>query len=83
VVVDSAKASQSVHETPQEGDLMVLYYPTLKRYGHIGFVLKVLPDNRVETIEGNTSGAGSRDGWGCFAQNRAVTSHMRFLRWVP
>jgi hypothetical protein len=45
------------------GDVILLWYPSLKRLGHIGTVIQVRKDG-VVTSEGNTNRAGSREGQG-------------------
>lgn len=65
------------------GDLFCLYYPTLKRFAHIGFVVSVKPDGRtIETLEGNTSGNGSREGWVVASKTRVLTARDRLIRWA-
>ena len=46
--------------TPVGGDVFTLYYPNLKRIGHTGF-LTGWGNKWVETIEGNTSQADTRE----------------------
>lgn len=67
-----AKHEGVLHQTPQVGDLFLLYFPKLARFAHVGFISEE-PDasGKWGTIEGNTSGAGSREGWGVFAHRRA------------
>lgn len=71
------KASRS----PLPGDVFSIYYASLKRVGHVGLVVSV--DGRyINTVEGNTSGPGSREGDGVYARRRelskihAVTSYI-------
>lgn len=55
------------------GMVAALYYHELKRYGHI--VLIVGSDkNNYYTIEGNTNGAGSREGDGVYKKIRSKKS---------
>jgi hypothetical protein len=70
-------------ETPaQPGDLFALYYPALKRWAHIGFVWTVAADGTtVTTLEGNTSGTGSREGWLVASKTRTLTKQDRLIRW--
>jgi len=51
---------------PQPGALVFYNFPgdKLNRIQHVGWVEKVLPDGRIQTIEGNTSAAGSQDNGG-------------------
>ena len=72
------KASRS----PLPGDVFSIYYASLKRVGHVGLVVSV--DGRyINTVEGNTSGPGSREGDGVYARRRelakihAVTSYIK------
>lgn len=67
------------------GDLFVVWHPELKGYHHVGLVTAVhaAPTGlTLETIEGNTSGAGIRDGWGVFARSRTPGKDDRFVPWV-
>ena len=64
------------------GDLFVLYFPTLKRYAHVGLVVAVNVDGSIETTEGNTSGAGERDGWLVARKTRRLGRQDRLIRWV-
>lgn len=66
---------------PQRGDLFLLYYERLKRYGHVGFVTSVTADS-FETLEGNTSMTGGREGHGVFQRIRRRTEKTFFVRWV-
>jgi len=69
-----------LQETPAVGDLFILRSEELKRFAHVGIVTKVNGDS-FETIEGNTNGGGSREGFGVFARVRRVTGAIRFIRW--
>ena len=71
-------------KTPaRRGDLFALWYPKLGRFAHIGLVLRVDPDGRtVETLEGNTSGAGERDGWLVWSKTRTLTRKDCLIRWA-
>lgn len=46
--------------TPEQMDIFTLYYPSLKRIGHVGFIDE-WGDKWVTTIEGNTNDSGSRE----------------------
>lgn len=66
--------------SPLPGDVFSIYYANLKRVGHVGLVTGM--DGRyILTVEGNTSGPGSREGDGVYARKRelakvyAVTSY--------
>lgn len=64
------------------GDLFCLYFPSLQRFAHVGIVSSVAEDGMtIRTIEGNTSGAGSREGWLVAERSRVLTSADRLIRW--
>jgi len=69
-----------LREGPEPGDVFLLYYPSLRRFAHTGFVVSPANGGWV-TIEGNTSGAGSREGWGVFQKQRTFGPEDRFIRW--
>jgi hypothetical protein len=55
--------------TPGKGDVFGLYYPNLKRIGHVGIVHE-WSDTWVITVEGNTNEGGSREGDGVYKKKR-------------
>lgn len=61
--------------TPKPGWLVLFDFPGdgVNRPSHIGVVERVLPDGRISTWEGNTSGGGGRDGG-------SVVNHYRSVR---
>ena len=63
------------------GDLFLLFYQGLGRYGHVGFVRGV-QDGTILTLEGNTGPDGSREGFGVFKRSRSVTQKTAFVRWA-
>jgi hypothetical protein len=65
----------------QAADLMGIYYPNLKRIGHVGFVERVL-DNCVITVEGNTNGEGSREGNGVYRKRRLKRAIYKTAKWI-
>lgn len=66
------RASQDV--AGQEGQIICFQKPN-SMYGHIGIVTKRLQGNFVETIEGNTNSAGSRDGDGVYRKVRPIKGY--------
>lgn len=67
----------------RHGDLFCLYYGSLGRYGHIGFVDTVdLINEEFTTLEGNTGSGGTREGDGAYARTRNLTQNILFLRWT-
>jgi hypothetical protein len=68
---------------PVAGDLFVIWNAKVDggRYAHVGFVTAVR-DDAFDTLEGNTNGGGSRDGYGVFARTRTRDATTRFLRWT-
>lgn len=76
-----AKHEGVLHQTPQVGDLFLLYFPKLGRFAHVGFITDE-PDasGKWGTVEGNTSGGGSREGWGVFRQRRMFNVTDRIIQ---
>lgn len=62
--------------TLKTGDIMTF------DMSHIGLVITDYSD-RVQTIEGNTSDTGTRDGGGVFIKTRRRTEARRFIRILP
>ena len=66
---------------PRGGDVFGIYFPKMKRVAHVGFVDQWGP-KEVVTVEGNTNGAGSREGDGVYKKKRltrqihSVASYM-------
>ena len=83
-IVDWAKTLQPIgvwQDKPERGDLFVIYFPSLKRFGHVGFV-EAVTEAGFTTIEGNSNADGSRDGYGVGSNKRKVTDSIKFVRWV-
>ncbi len=80
-MVDWARSEQMWSKSdPKVGDLFCLYYSRLKRYGHVGIVIKVTPKNII-TIEGNTNAGGSRTGFAVLSRTRKYNDRMGFIHW--
>jgi hypothetical protein len=79
-----ARERQCVHPPAeaQVGDLFVLWYPSLNRFAHIGIVIGVNANGTIATREGNTSGAGSREGWVVADRLRTLGTKDRVIRWT-
>lgn len=85
-VVAWADASGRSVADAQRGDVFALYFPALKRHAHTGLIESVNADGTVNTIEANTSGSGSREGWLVARKTRALTlsalkTSDRVIRW--
>lgn len=65
---------------PQPGDVFLLYYPSLNRVAHTGFIERVLPLGIVQTIEGNTNDQNSREGYKVARRIRRVKSLYALVR---
>jgi len=71
------------NNTPLGGDVVTYYYPNLGRVGHVGFLEKTDMDGYFITIEGNTNGAGSREGDGVYKKKRdpnKVNAVSRYIK---
>ena len=65
--------------TPQPGDIFIMDFG--KGVGHAGFVIALLPNGKLHTIEGNTNDEGSREGYEVAERkDRKVSSMKGFLR---
>lgn len=72
--------NESVEErssTPEPGCLFIQDHG--KGTGHTGFVEKVLPGGKIQTIEGNTNDDGSREGYEVCRRVRSISSCKGFL----
>lgn len=65
----------------KSGDVFTIFYPSLKRIGHTGFVDRKLNSSIVETVEGNTNDASSREGDGVYRRKRSINSLYSISRW--
>ena len=64
---------------PKSGDIFIMDFGSGK--GHAGFVIEVLPNGKLITIEGNTNDEGSREGYEVAIRKDRKISHMKgFLR---
>lgn len=82
VLVDWAKEHGIFYtQKPQRGDLFVIYYPELGRYGHVGVITGVKPKT-IDTVEGNTNIDGSREGYGAYRKNRTPNERYGYIRWA-
>ena len=84
-MIEWAEQELLVRDEPRMGDLACLYFPTLKRYAHVGIV-RGMGANHFTTIEGNTVPDGAsgsqREGYGVFRRTRMLTPRWTFIRWV-
>lgn len=65
--------------TPQPGDFFIMDFG--KGAGHTGFVEKLLPNGKMQTIEGNTNDNGSREGYEVARRyDRKVSQMKGFIR---
>lgn len=74
--------SGSYRKEVQKGDVFTIYFNSLKRIGHTGFVTRKFGVNSVETVEGNTNGGGSRDGDGVYVRIRPKNTLYSITRWL-
>ena len=75
---DFAMKKKWIRTTPQRGDVFLIWHAELARFAHTGFML----DDTDLTISGNTSGAGSRDGWLVGKRRWTFAPADRFIRWA-
>lgn len=64
------------------GDIFMIYYPSLKRYGHMGFVYDIDYDKQtIGTLEGNSNSTGSREGNEVVTKTRKWGPNIVFFRY--
>lgn len=67
---------------PDRADVFGVYYPTLKRIGHVGFIDKWPDGDYAITVEGNTNSGGSREGDGVYRKRRLKSNVYKVSRWI-
>jgi len=72
---------QGVGKPPDAGDVFGIWYANLNRVGHVGFV-DSWGSKYVSTVEGNTNGAGSREGNGVWKKRRLIRQIYIVSRWI-
>jgi len=68
--------------SPLPGDVFGIYFPEKKRIAHVGFV-DTWTSKTVNTVEGNTNDAGSREGDGVYRKirlTRQIYAVTRFIK---
>lgn len=80
---EKAKCRYIATKVPAKvGDVIALWFPTMKRWAHVAIVTAVSEDGKtVQTLEGNTNANGSREGWLVTRKTRTLTSRDRLIRW--
>ena len=73
-----AQSSLEIQE-PRRSAWGLVYFPVLKRFGHIFVVTEVFKSGMIETVEGNTNIDGSREGTGVFRRIREAKAHRYFV----
>lgn len=63
------------------GDVVGFYSASLKRMAHMG-ILESEQESFFTTIEGNTNGAGSRNGDGVYRKKRLKSQTRAVARWI-
>jgi uncharacterized protein (TIGR02594 family) len=64
--------------TPVPGCVFIMDFG--KGQGHTGFVEMVLPNGKIQTIEGNTNDDGSREGYKVCRRVRCITTIKGFIK---
>lgn len=75
-----AAAKRVLFDTPMVGDVFLIWHAELGRFAHTGLI-RSRESNGWGTREGNTSGAGSREGWLVADRVRTFTGKDKFVRW--
>ncbi len=66
---------------PQRATIFGIYFPSLKRIAHCGFIDK-WSEKEVITVEGNTNDNGSREGDGVYRKRRPIRSLYAVADWI-
>lgn len=72
----------------QVGDVFLVWYESLGRFAHTGFLIYGREDGSWTTLDGNTSKPGdtnpatAREGWGTFERTRTLKAADRVIRWT-
>lgn len=77
VLMQWNKSPHLQSKTPVPGCLFIMDYGGGK--GHTGFVEKILPGGKIQTIEGNTNDDGSREGYEVCRRERTIASCKGFI----
>lgn len=86
VIGEWAAKQRVLYKSGEPGDLVLFYYPKYKRFAHIGVLVAPVAGKKHTwvTIEGNTSGGGTREGYKVNRHlNRVIDPAQghRFVRW--
>lgn len=66
---------------PQKGDVFGIYYPTMKRIAHVGFI-HAWSERISVTVEGNTNDNGSREGVMVAMKRRPTRTIYKVSRFI-
>jgi hypothetical protein len=77
----SSLRGRMTKQSQVRGLVFGIYFPELKRIGHCGFVEEVRGE-WVQTIEGNTSPNGGREGIGVFRRLRHKKTICKYSNWL-
>jgi len=75
------RSRNSITYIPATGDVFGIYFNNLKRIAHVGFV-DLWQSNYCITVEGNTNGAGSREGDGVYRKRRLINQIYKVSNWI-
>jgi hypothetical protein len=78
----SAHVKNRLTTEPKRGDLFTLYYQNLGRIGHTGFYDGNHNEIFYNSVEGNTSGSGTREGDGVYRMKRSYKATYSFSNWI-
>jgi hypothetical protein len=69
------------YQQMRAGDVFTIYFPSLHRIAHTGFVDRKINASICETVEGNTNTDGSREGFEVARRKRSFHSLYSITRW--
>lgn len=79
--LELAKDNKRDKKEPQPGDVFGIYFNTLKRIAHVGFVDE-WGDKYLVTVEGNTNESDSNEGDGVYRKRRLISTIYQVADWI-
>lgn len=73
---------QKLKKEPLPGDVFTIWFASKKRIAHTGFFNRRINNSVFETVEGNTSEEGSREGDGVYKRRRSLNATYSITRWI-
>lgn len=76
-----SRQNNSSKAQPQQGDIFGIYFSSMGRVAHVGFVHE-WGNTWIQTVEGNSNDDGSRDGDGVYRKRRLKSQIYAVSSWI-